>query len=109
MKNSIKIAELNAMSPEEREATLKHMRDIVLSAPSEELDWIDDEIREFERRYETNSATMLYELNKGLRKETAEICTWIILLRIKHWGPYDGTLRSWFAWAEDQLDASKGQ
>lgn len=44
---------------------------------------LDARITKLERRYEMSSSTMRKQLSKGEIKETAEICSWMLLIKAK--------------------------
>lgn len=48
-----------------------------------EIEKLNAEIREYERRYEISSERMMQELEEGGLKETAEIASWLMRLKIR--------------------------
>lgn len=83
MNRSISFEELRNASPEQRERMLAELGHAASEPPNGEVERIEDEIREYERRYEVSSGRMMEELEEGTRKETAEIASWIMRLRIR--------------------------
>lgn len=72
-----------AMAPEVRAQRIAELVDATRGKPNGEISAINEQIRNFERRYETSSASLRSELTAGKRHETAEICQWLMLLKLR--------------------------
>lgn len=83
MSRSVSFEELRNAPPEQRERMLEKLGYAASGPPNGEVERIEAEIREYERRYEVSSERMMEELEEGTRKETAEIASWIMRLRIR--------------------------
>lgn len=83
VKHTISFEELRNASAEQRERMLTELGNAADGPANGEVERIDSEIREYERRYEVSSERMLEELAAGTRKETAEIASWLMRLRIR--------------------------
>lgn len=76
----IKSMELASMTIEERKQALAHLVDAARNDGDATRILLENEIREYELRYEMTSEEMRHELVSGRIKDTAEISRWIILL-----------------------------
>lgn len=83
MTYSVKLSELRKMSEEERVEAIDKLVEAAYGPPNGQLEDLETQIRKFEFRYETSSERMLKELSEGSRKETAEITSWLMLLRLR--------------------------
>lgn len=83
MKHAVSFEELRNASPQDRERMLAEVGHAAGQPPNGEVERLDSEIREYERRYEVSSERMQRELAEGTRKETAEIASWLMRLRIR--------------------------
>ncbi len=83
MSRGLRLAELRESSPEKRKALLSGLVEAARQSPNGEAERLEAEIREYERRYEVSSERMLQELAEGTRKETAEIASWLMRLRVR--------------------------
>jgi hypothetical protein len=80
---AVRVSELQGMSEAQRERVLnmllKHAR-----APADgRVAELDARIAEFERRYELPSTEMVTEVESGIRKETDDIASWLMLLKVR--------------------------
>ena len=71
------------MTDAERDGIVQELVEVRRRPPNGELDHLAAEIREYERRYEVSTAQMMRELREGKRKETAEIASWLISVRLR--------------------------
>jgi len=82
-----KLSELTSTSTQQREEQAKRLFQEALAPTKEQvkrqMDEIDTKIRDFERQYEMPSVTMKQYLLDGSIKETAEICSWLMLLKLR--------------------------
>lgn len=83
MRQTVRMAELVAMEPEVRERRMAELVRVMRSEPNGEIADVDAQIRDFERRYELRSELMKAELAAGTRRETGEICRWLMLLKLR--------------------------
>ncbi len=83
MADSVKLSDLREMCEEGRRRALSSLVQAALDTPNgKDGDELDAQIREFERRYQTSSP-MMEELATGKRRETAEVASWLMLIRLK--------------------------
>lgn len=75
-------SDLRGMGPSER---AKAMADLLLAArtgdPSEHLVLLNRKVEDYERLYETDSETLRREVSAGTRRETWDICKWLMALK----------------------------
>lgn len=83
MSHSVSFAELREATGHERERLLSELIEAAYQPPNGEVESLDRRIREYELRYEVSSKRMREELSNGTRKETAEICDWLMLLHLR--------------------------
>ncbi len=79
---TLKLSEV-ALLPAERKSQVLSDFVRVSSEANGELKELDRRIAAFERVYETTSENMQAELTSGVRKETAEICQWLMLIELQ--------------------------
>ncbi|MBE9178720.1 hypothetical protein IQ268_09120 [Oculatella sp. LEGE 06141] len=84
----IKLSQLAATSPEQKASEIDSLINAALNPDKQHLEQqcneVDARIKEFECRYEMSSDAMKQQLSQGLIKETAEICSWLLLLKVKN-------------------------
>ncbi|NHC36889.1 hypothetical protein [Scytonema millei] len=84
----VKLSELTATSAQDRERQVKRLFQDALTPTEEQIkkqsEEINAKIRDFERRYEMPSVVMRQNLLEGKIKETADICSWLILLKLRN-------------------------
>lgn len=80
MKQSLKSSELKQLSPEAQDDAMRRLARVAKSAPNGELKDLDAQIFALEEQHGITSAQLRTELAQGLRKETWEICQWLMLL-----------------------------
>jgi hypothetical protein len=79
---TIRLNDLAAMTPEEKEAALDALAAGMLAPDDGVTESIRNaQIRRFEERYERSSAEMVRALASGEMRETAEISEWLYLLQ----------------------------
>ena len=83
MAYSVRFTDLKNMSSAEKGKALGNLVAGARSSANGQTDKLEAEIREYERRYEVSSERMMQELAEGERKETAEIASWLMRLRIR--------------------------
>lgn len=80
---AVSFSDLRKMSEKEREQVLGMLVEEARSPANGRIAELDERIREFELRYEVSSETMLKELAEGKQRETADIASWLMLLRLR--------------------------
>lgn len=80
---SLRMADYEKMSAEEREKAVRVLVEAAMGPPSGGMNWIDLHIRAFEKQYEISSEDMERELREGKRKETHDVARWLITLHAK--------------------------
>ena len=87
LERGIKLSDFGAASPEEREKLTNKLFEEALNPTQEQLnrqmDEIDARIRAFERQYEMPSASMHQKVLERKMQETADICSWLMLLKVR--------------------------
>jgi len=83
MASGVRLADLQAMTPIEREQAVSRLAAEALGAPNGRAVAVAARIRGFEKQYEVSSDTLLSELRAGSRKETAEVAEWLFLLQLQ--------------------------
>lgn len=83
MAYSVSFTDLQNMPPAEKDIALGSLVAAARASANGQADKLDAEIREYERRYEVSSEHMMEQLAEGERKETAEIASWLMRLRIR--------------------------
>ena len=83
----VKLSEIGSTSVQERSKQVERLFQEALNPTEEQIkrqmEEIDAKSKSFERRYEMASETMRKSLSGGKIKETAEICSWLMLLKIR--------------------------
>ncbi len=83
----IKISELFTCPPEEQNLQVDQLLQAALhptkAQQRQQQEKIDCRIKKFEGRYEMSSSTMRQKLSQGQIKETADICSWLMLLKAR--------------------------
>ncbi len=80
---SVRMSEFREMSEEERDAAIARLVEAAYGPPNGQIEDLETQIRYFEFKYETSSERMREELLEGKRKETADIASWLMLLRLR--------------------------
>ena len=83
MAYSVRFTDLKNMSSAQKGKDLGNLVAGVRSSANGQTDKLEAEIREYERRYEVSSERMMQQLAEGERKETAEIASWLMRIRIR--------------------------
>jgi hypothetical protein len=83
MAYSVSFIDLQNMPPAEKDRALGSLVAGARASVNGQTDKLEAEIREYERRYEVSSERMMEQLAEGERKETAEIASWLMRLRIR--------------------------
>ncbi len=80
MKQSIKSSDLRKMSPDEQDEAMRKLVKVARARPNGELKDLDAQIQAFEQKHGLSSDDLRHELAQGRRKESWEICQWLMLL-----------------------------
>lgn len=83
MTNAVKLSDLYSLPKQEREAVLDRLVEAAYEPPNGQIEELEARISDFELRYEVPSIRMLEELSRGQLKETADIASWLMLLRLR--------------------------
>jgi len=86
MTHSVRIADLHALGPQERQAALARIVAEARAPANGQAVATLSRIREYERRYEMSSTVLLAKLASGEVRETAEIAEWLFCLRVQRGG-----------------------
>ena len=88
LQGSVALSELASCPEEERQSKINSLFQAALRPTEEQVREqkmaLDKRISVFERRYEMSSEDMHQQLCKGELKETADICSWALLLKSKN-------------------------
>ncbi len=82
-KRAVRFSDLREMSEAERGRVLGVLVEDARSPVNGRLAELDALIAEFERRYELPSVEMVAEVESGARKETDDIASWLMLLKVR--------------------------
>lgn len=80
MKQSIKHSDLKKLSPEQQDEAMRQLVKVARSEPNGELKDLEVQIQAFELKHGLSSNDLRHELALGRRKESWEICQWLMLL-----------------------------
>jgi hypothetical protein len=80
---SVRLADLDAMTVEERDEVLGRLVREAMGPENGQLALVDARVKVFERRYEMSSAELLERLRVGTQSETAEIAQWLFWLAVQ--------------------------
>jgi len=73
--------ELREASEEERSKRLKALVEATKRLGDEDVRNLDAEITAYEQKYGITTEELQAQLTAGTRQETADICTWLLLVR----------------------------
>ena len=80
MKHAVKSSELRRMSPERQEEAIQELARAARSQPNGEARDLDQQIHAYEEKFGLSSEDLRRELAQGKRKESWEVCKWLMLL-----------------------------
>jgi hypothetical protein len=80
MKQSLKNSDLKKMSPDQQDEAMQNLVKVARGKPNGELKDLDVQIHAFELKHQLSSDELRHELAQGKRKESWEICQWLMLL-----------------------------
>jgi hypothetical protein len=86
MTHPIRMADLQALSPQERQKALELLAADAVGPTNGHALAALGRIREYERRYEMTSAVLLERLSRGEIRETAEIAEWLFWVNVQRGG-----------------------
>jgi len=83
----IKLSEFASMSEEEKDRRVSSLFQAAMNPSIEQLEQqkndLNDQIRSFESRYRMTSGEMRQGLASGEISESADFCSWLMLLKIR--------------------------
>lgn len=83
--HELKLSSPSSMSLQEREDEINTFMEQVINPKPEQVEAqkkeIEEKIRAYERRYEISSTKLKLGLAEGTIKGTADICSWLMLLK----------------------------
>lgn len=80
---AIRFSELRNVPPAVRGRLLAAVIAEARAPANGRLDDLNSQIAKFEERYDISSDYLLKQLSEGTRKETADIVSWLMLLRLR--------------------------
>lgn len=87
LQGSIKLSDFFSLSEAEREEQLNGLVKASINPTEdqtrEQTEALDARLRKFECRYEMSSDTMRAKLSNGDIKETADMCSWMLLIKAR--------------------------
>lgn len=83
MKRSVTLAQLSAMSFERREQQLGMLAAATRERPNGEIKRVEDKLRSYEAQFKISSRELRSKVASGEIKETAEVCSWLMLLDLQ--------------------------
>ena len=86
MAHTARLADLQALSPTERQDVLSRLAAEALGPTNGFAAAVVARIRDYERRYEMTTATLLERLGRGEVRETAEIADWLFWVNVQRGG-----------------------
>jgi hypothetical protein len=86
MAHTTRLADLQALSPAERQDVLSRLAAEALGPANGFAAGVVARIREYERRYEMTTAALLERLARGEVRETAEIADWLFWVNVQRGG-----------------------
>jgi len=81
--HALSFAKLAGLSSEEKSRALADFASTRTAPINGEVEFLDEKIRGFEQRYEMPSLKMRSAFQGGTLRETADICTWLMLLEAR--------------------------
>ena len=83
MSHTVKFSEIREASPAMREAALAGIVAQAKVPANGGFEDISSQIIEYESKYDLDSTQLLEELSSGVRQETEEILSWLMLIRLR--------------------------
>lgn len=83
MAHTVRLADLRALSPAERQEVLSRLADDAAGPANGLSAAAVARIREYERRYEMTTVVLLERLGRGEIRETAEIADWLFWVNVQ--------------------------
>jgi hypothetical protein len=80
---SVRDSELRKLSPDERRKVYAQLAEAAFATPNGEIEELNAELRSYEQRYELSSAHLVQALESGHLRETADVASWVITLRLR--------------------------
>lgn len=83
MSRSISLARLKSASPNKRDELLSGLVSDARRPANGYVEHLNARIAEYERRYELPSIAMVEQIKSGDLKETDDIASWLMLLKVR--------------------------
>ena len=83
MSRRLSLSRLKSMSPSKRAELLSELVSDARGPANGTADRLSALIAEYERRYELPSLEMVKQVQRGELKETADIASWLMLLKVR--------------------------
>jgi hypothetical protein len=83
METRVKLSSLAGLSDEELRGVVARLHQAADRRPNGELERVCARIRAYEQKYDVTSETMRHEVGDGLRRETSDVCQWLLLLDLR--------------------------
>ncbi len=84
MSRKVSLSRLKSASPNRRDELLSGLVSDAREPVNGYADQLDSRIAEYERRYELTSAEMVEQVESGVLKETDDIASWLMLLKVRN-------------------------
>lgn len=84
MNHRVSLSRLKSASPNRRDELLMDLVSGAREPVNGYADRLDDRIAEYERRYELTSAEMVDRIEHDALKETDDIASWLMLLKVRN-------------------------
>ena len=83
MSRPLRLSRLKSASPGKREKLLSELISEARKPANGAVDRLTAQIAEYERRYELPSLAMVEQVQRGDLKETDDIASWLMLLKVR--------------------------
>lgn len=84
MSRRVSLSRLKSEPPKKRDELLSGLVSGAREPANGYADLLDARIAEYERRYELPSAAMVEQVESGALKETDDIASWLMLLKVRN-------------------------
>lgn len=84
MSRPISLSRLKSSSPNKRDELLSGLVSGAREPVNGYAERLDARIAEYERRYELSSGAMVEQVESGTLKETDDIASWLMLLKVRN-------------------------
>ncbi len=83
MSGPLSLSRLKSASPNKRDELLSELVSVARGPANGTVDRLTARIAEYERRYELSSLAMVEQVQRGDLKETDDIASWLMLLKVR--------------------------